>query len=124
MPQIVTLPSEAPDKPALGAPCNGCGLCCAAELCPLGRVMFGKSRGPCPALVWQAAERRHVCGLATKPAAHLRRLPGFLAPLFARLARRWISAGSGCDSDVTAEILPANPAVPAENAAPPDTSTR
>ncbi|SRR5579859_4207645 len=123
MPRIVTLPSEAPDKPAVGAPCNGCGLCCAAELCPLGRVMFGKSRGPCPALVWRADDRRHVCGLATAPKAHLTRLPGFIAPLFARLARRWISAGSGCDSAVTAEILPANPAAPAGNAAPRDTST-
>ena len=123
MPRIVTLPREAPDKPALGAPCNGCGLCCAAELCPLGRVMFGKSRGPCPALVWQTADRRHVCGLAVEPGAHLPRLPGFLAPLFARLARRWISAGSGCDSDVAAEILPANPAAPAGFAGPTDSST-
>lgn len=115
MAQIVTLPAEAPDKPVLGAPCNGCGLCCAAELCPLGRAMFRKSRGPCPALVWRAADKRHVCGLATAPNDHLSRLPRFLAPLFVRLARRWIAAGIGCDSDVSAAILPANPAAAAGN---------
>ena len=123
MARIITLPQEAPDKPALGAPCNGCGLCCAAELCPLGRVAFRKSRGPCPALAWQAADRRHVCGLVVAPRAHLPRLPRFLAPLFVRLARRWIAAGIGCDSDVSAGILPANPAVAAENAPPTDSPT-
>jgi len=116
MHQIVTLPNQSPDKPAFGSPCNGCGLCCAAELCPLGRVMFRHKSGPCPALVWRAEEKRHVCGLATEPARHLPRLPGFLAPIFARLARRWIAAGSGCDSDVTA--ITAGPAAIAERDTP------
>jgi len=90
--QIVTLPREAPDKPAFGAPCNGCGICCAAELCPVGRIVFRRRRGPCPALTWQAPERRHVCGLAAGP--------------FAPLVRRWISAGTGCDSTATVETHP------------------
>jgi len=123
MPQIVTLPEHAPDKPALGAPCNGCGLCCAAELCPLGRVVFGKSRGPCPALVWRAAERRHHCGLVAAPRTHLPRLPRFLAPIFTRLARRWIAAGIGCDSDVSAEAVPAKPAAAAEKSPRRDSPT-
>jgi len=115
MHQVVILPREAPDKPALGAPCNGCGLCCAAELCPLGRLVFRRKRGPCPALDWRAAERRHWCRLVAAPERHL---PKFLAPLAARLARRWIAAGTGCDSDVGAETLrgSAKPAGQAENA--------
>ena len=112
---LVTLPPDAPDKPALGSPCNGCGVCCAAELCPLGRVIFRKSRGPCPALTWRTAEQRHDCGLVVAPKKHLPRLPRRLEPLFVRLARRWIAAGIGCDSDVIAEPLPANPAAAAEN---------
>ena len=123
MARIVRLPADAPDKPAPGAPCNGCGLCCAAELCPLGRVAFRKSRGPCPALVWRPEDRRHVCGLATAPKTHLPRLPGPLIPLFIRLARRWIAAGIGCDSDVSAGILPAKPAAPAEESPRRDSST-
>lgn len=113
--RIVTLPAEAPDKPALGALCNGCGLCCAAELCPLGRVVFRRSRGPCPALVWRPSDRRHACGLVVAPRGYMR-LPRLLEPLFVRLARRWIAAGIGCDSDVTAETVPAKPAGAAENA--------
>jgi len=116
MARIVTLPSDAPDKPALGSPCNGCGLCCAAELCPLGRVVLRKSRGPCPALTWRPAEKRHDCGLVVAPKKHLPRLPRLIEPLFVRFARRWIAVGIGCDSDVLVEPLPANPAAAAENA--------
>ena len=85
----IALPREAPDKPAFGAPCNGCGVCCVAELCPLGRVVHRRKAGPCPSLVWKPQEKRHVCGLATGPVSFL--------------TRRWIAAGIGCDSDATVE---------------------
>jgi hypothetical protein len=79
---------EAPAKPAEGQPCNGCGVCCALETCPLGRLRFLQIRGPCPALHWSATAGRYHCGLL---------LAAGPDSLFGRLCTRWISAGSGCD---------------------------
>ena len=93
--KYVILHRAAPDKPAPGAPCNGCGVCCASAPCPLSRVLLGHRSGGCPALVWQG--ERHVCGLVAAPTTHLRWLPPALAGLARRLARRWIAAGGGCD---------------------------
>jgi hypothetical protein len=76
---------QAPDKPALGQACNGCGVCCMAEPCPLGALISLRRRGACKALRWD--EGRYRCGAA--------RWPGLLGAL----ARRWIAAGRGCDSD-------------------------
>lgn len=99
--QSVALHAAAPHKPAVGAPCNGCGVCCSIAPCPLSRVLLGHRRGACPVLEW--AGERYVCGLVAAPAMHLRWLPDTLAPLAARLARRWIAAGSGCDCDASLE---------------------
>ena len=70
-----------PDGPCTwnGEPdaCNGCGVCCAVETCPAGRLLF-RTRGACPALVWSTAERRYLCGLVAESAAHLP-LAAFLA---------------------------------------------
>jgi hypothetical protein len=95
----IRLHADAPEKPAVGAVCNGCGVCCSIAPCPLSRALLGHRQGTCPALEW--AGERYVCGLATAPGKHLRWLPGRFAPLAARLARRWISSGSGCDCDAT-----------------------
>lgn len=97
--QTLRLYAAAPPKPTFGAPCNGCGACCAAEPCPLSRLLLGHREGACPALAWEGAATRYVCGLATQPARHLRWLPARLDGLAARLARRWIAAGAGCDFD-------------------------
>ncbi|MEH6460458.1 hypothetical protein [Chitinimonas sp. JJ19] len=97
--QVIHLYSAAPAKPAWGEPCNGCGVCCAAEPCPVGQRMFGVRQGACPALVWQAQAGRYGCGLLLQPGRYLPYLP---TPLHG-LARRWlarrIAAGQGCDSD-------------------------
>lgn len=82
----VGLRADAPPKPAFGAPCNGCGLCCAVEACPLGIIRFGRRRGPCPAMEWR--DGRYACGMLA------RRPPGGWT---ARLIARWIAAGKGCD---------------------------
>lgn len=100
-PSHVVLHAAAPPKPAVGAPCNGCGVCCGIAPCPLSRALLGHRGGACPALAWQADARRYVCGLLVAPTAHLSWLPRPLAPPVQRLAHRWIAAGTGCDCDAT-----------------------
>lgn len=100
---------EAPLKPPLGAPCNGCGVCCLMEPCPLGVLLSGRRSGACAAVCWQASSQQYRCGAITSAQEVLRaRLPVFLhgavpalARLLARLARRWVAAGVGCDCDVS-----------------------
>ena len=98
--RVILLHSEAPPKPAAGAACNGCGLCCAAEPCPIGMLASRRRHGACVALQWQADEARYRCGIVAEPQRWLPWLPAALAR---RLALRWIAAAQGCDSD----LLPA-----------------
>ena len=132
--QIIHLHRAAPDKPLEGQPCNGCGVCCASEPCPVGILVSRKLKGACRALFWSADEQRYRCGLIVEPQQHL---PFFLRGLYTsptfpdgslavesldiepqqhlprslrglsrfvvRLAYRYISAGSGCDSTLQAQ---------------------
>ncbi|MBU6257556.1 MAG: hypothetical protein KGL18_12265 [Burkholderiales bacterium] len=98
-PRIVMLHPAAPTKPAEGAPCNGCGLCCAAAPCPLGMFASRRRHGRCAALTWDESGARHRCGVVVDPG---RWLPWLPRPWARHLARRWIAAGSGCDSDLIA----------------------
>lgn len=100
--QTVLLHAAAPGKPVPGVSCNGCGICCAAEPCPLSRILLRHRRGSCPALSWSGDEARYFCGLVARPSAHLRWLPRRADKMFGRLARRWIAAGIGCDFDAEA----------------------
>jgi len=112
--QIIRQHPAAPAKPPLGATCNGCGVCCLAETCPLARLRFMQRTGPCPALEWldtgtkENGQPRYACGLLRHPANYLGWLPAMAVPLVQRLCRRWIAAGIGCDCDaeVPAEPLP------------------
>lgn len=100
---------EAPQKPSVGEPCNGCGVCCLLEPCPLGVLLSRRRIGACSALRWQAMGPNYRCGALTEASEVLREsLPGFahlalptLAWLLARLGRRWIAVGAGCDCEVT-----------------------
>ena len=104
---------DAPQKPPLDAPCNGCGLCCLMEPCPLGVVLSRRRFGSCDALRWQADQRVYRCGAITAPMDVLReRLAGpfqvalpLLTWLLKRLARHWIAAGTGCDFDAQSASL-------------------
>ncbi len=101
--QVIRLHPAAPLKPAETAPCNGCGVCCAAEPCPIGVLVTGRRTGACAALLWNSDAALYRCGLVAEPRTVLPRLPAPLAPLLSRLARRWISAASGCDSSLVVE---------------------
>ena len=101
--QVVHIHPTAPAKPALGAPCNGCGVCCLAEPCPVGILVSRRRTGACVAVRWDEAEQLYRCGMVEDP---LRRLGWSRAPrawntwLGHRL-RRWIAAGAGCDASLT-----------------------
>ncbi|MCH8180545.1 MAG: hypothetical protein IIA02_12295 [Proteobacteria bacterium] len=96
--QLIHIHPEAPPKPALGAPCNGCGVCCLAEPCPVGMLVSRKRRGACHALVWSAGEGRYHCGLMLSGQAGVGRGARWWSGLWRAWVRRLIAAGSGCDA--------------------------
>jgi hypothetical protein len=107
-PTIIHIQPQAPTKPPEGAACNGCGICCLVEPCPLGVVLSRQRRGACSALRWQQASHQYQCGAIVTPQetlAHtlpraLRWMARPTAPLLRRLALRWIAVGVGCDSSL------------------------
>jgi hypothetical protein len=95
--RVILLHPQAPPKPALGQDCNGCGVCCATDPCPLGIWISRRRHGACAALLWSDSQQRYHCGAAAAPERFLPWLPASVAR---RLALRWISAARGCDADV------------------------
>jgi hypothetical protein len=91
------------NKPPHGAPCNGCGLCCQQELCPLGSFVFDRSAGPCPALTPQA-EGRFACGLVVSPStwAPVRTALAGVKTM-SEAALYLIGSGVGCDAKLEGE---------------------
>ncbi len=101
--QVIHIHPAAPAQPALGAPCNGCGVCCLAEPCPLGQVLSRKRHGACDALRWDDAQAVYRCGAITDAAGVLGPRWRWAAPWLQRLAHRWIAAGVGCDASLKSE---------------------
>ena len=94
MQQIIRVHADAPLKPALGSACNGCGVCCLAEPCPVGVLVSGRRHGACAALRWDEKLARYRCGVMGSGEAS--RGP---AKWLHAVAARLIAAGQGCDSD-------------------------
>lgn len=129
--QVIYLQPDAPPKPALGAPCNGCGICCLAEPCPLGVVLSARRSGACRALRWNESAVRYECGAITQPDEVLgaamdswplptrvkQGLGGLLARRLPGWARRWVAAGKGCDAAL--EALPPATVPSSAQSAPP-----
>jgi len=103
---VAWLHPHAPAKPEEGAPCNGCGLCCLAEPCPLGVLVSRRRSGACVALRWSDGDRRYLCGMVADPGG----VTGIAQPWVLRglssLARRWIASGAGCDARLDVQGLP------------------
>lgn len=88
---VIHLHPEAPPKPREGEACNGCGVCCALQPCPLGMVLSLRVRGACRWLRWDTAAARYACGALA--GGRLRRW----------WVARWIAAGRGCDASLAVE---------------------
>lgn len=101
--QIIWLQPEAPAKPQIGQVCNGCGVCCAAEPCPVSRAFLWQWRGACHALEWHAESQQYRCGMLLRPAHYVFLLPRLFEARFRSWIRRWIAAGVACDSDAHIE---------------------
>ena len=101
--QVLHIHPAAPAKPAVGAPCNGCGVCCLSAPCPLGILLSGRRTGACAALHWDGNQSRYLCGAISRPATVLGPRWRWAAPWLGRWARRWIAAGVGCDSTLQVE---------------------
>jgi hypothetical protein len=105
---IIHIHPQAPGKPAAGATCNGCGVCCLMEPCPLGMVLTGQRQGACKVLQWQPQQQRYQCGAMVSPdlvlQQHLPVILVWMTPLLQRVLRRWagrwVAAGAGCDCAV------------------------
>ena len=78
---------RGPEKPKFGEPCNGCGFCCAAEVCVVGKAMHGDDcPAPCPSMEWVGG--RFGCGLV--------RLAESCGPNAGLLLRMMLGIGKGC----------------------------
>lgn len=98
---MTPLQMTAPEKPAYGDPCNGCGFCCAAEPCAIAGEFLGATEGPCPALEFD--QGRFWCGMVRDPGKHVG-LSEWAAEEIresvGRLIAHMLGVGKGCDSDV------------------------
>jgi len=102
--QVIHIHSQAPAKPGFGETCNGCGVCCLAEPCPLG-VLISRSRiGPCKALVWADGQQQYRCGALNSASPSTSLIAGGFVRLRNRVVGRWIAAGNGCDCDLDATL--------------------
>lgn len=88
------------DKPPIGAPCNGCGLCCQVRVCGAGSYALGlvarygeRADGPCPALI--ADGERWSCGLVARPKDYIDSPRG--VTVLREAVKILIGAGAGCD---------------------------
>ncbi|HMN94776.1 MAG TPA: hypothetical protein PKC60_16220 [Hydrogenophaga sp.] len=104
--QIIHIHPHAPPKPVPGAPCNGCGVCCLAEPCPLGILLSRRRRGACVALRWDDGAGLYRCGALGDPVSVLGPRHAWAAAVLRWLARRWIGVGIGCDASLQVTGLP------------------
>lgn len=103
---VIHLHRQAPAKPGWGQACNGCGVCCAYSPCPVGVVVSKRLSGACDALEWFDGEGRYRCGVLVNPGNYTGLKAPWAQALAARVARRMISAGSGCDCSLEPDLPP------------------
>ena len=97
--RVEAITAKAPPKPAFGAPCNGCGFCCAAEPCGVARqfVPGAIDGAPCPAMEFE--HDRFWCGMVRWP-GHYLGLPAWGDEEMGAMIGEALGAGKGCCADV------------------------
>ncbi len=92
--------ARAPEKPAFGSPCNGCGFCCAAEPCGVARqfVPGAIDGAPCPAMEFEYG--RFWCGMIRRPGHYLGLPHDWGNEFLSGEVAKALGAGRGCDADV------------------------
>lgn len=95
--RVIHIEPAAPPKPAVGAPCNGCGVCCLAEPCPVGMLLSMQRIGACRMLRWDDDQHRYYCGALER----VQVWPAVLGHTAQYMLKRWIAAGQGCDASWT-----------------------
>jgi hypothetical protein len=90
------------EKPKIGEPCNGCGLCCQLQVCRNGAYAMqlvntlGETvAGPCKALV-SRADGSFGCGIVMYPNKYIKGSK-YPAKVLQKHFSVLIGAGSGCD---------------------------
>ena len=90
------------EKPKIGEPCNGCGVCCQIQLCNAGAFLLRKTKylgektieGQCPALL-PRPDGSFVCGLIVKPSVFVK--SKYRPEVISRTVAEIVGAGTGCD---------------------------
>lgn len=106
--QTVELHPLFPPKPDYGARCNGCGVCCAAEPCPVAHLFLFQFSGKCRALLWQEDASRYVCGMAVCPDRYVSLIPEKWRARAGSFFASRIAAGTGCDFAAEMGDMPGN----------------
>jgi hypothetical protein len=91
-------------------------------------LLSGRRTGACAALQWDGTTALYRCGALTQPRVvaaqalgrHGDWLAGPVAAVLRQLARRWIAAGKGCDSDLQPQS-PIEPSATMPETLPPPT---
>jgi hypothetical protein len=96
--KFIWLHEQAPDKPREGQPCNGCGVCCASEPCPVAIIFLWQRHGRCRALEWDEIAQHYRCGMLRRPEYYVRSLPDFLGNVLRPWIKRQIAADTVCDA--------------------------
>ncbi|MDR1553357.1 MAG: hypothetical protein LBS69_07845 [Prevotellaceae bacterium] len=89
------------NKPKIGEPCNGCGICCLTQVCRNGAYLLKLVNelgefvsGRCPALVQR--DGRFFCDIILNPKKYIKQSK-YPAAVLSRNFGILTGAGTGCD---------------------------